>query len=310
MPVFCRLAKKYRHHKTHKHIEYGTDRNLTGTARYASINAHAGVEQSRRDDMESLGYVFLYFLRGSLPWQGLSAKTKEDKYKLIWKKKETTTVAELCEGFPDAFAKYLTYCREMSFNQQPDYGHLKRLFRDVFFEQGFKMDFAYDWTTSQTHENKSTSTRENQAVRRRESNLKRGATIGDLTPSLQVPDRVTSKEAAVREFYSRSRKSSMRRSSSRDAPVITQRSRRSLIPPRNHSTSGSHHTQLQTNRHMQLPRRVTTALNTRASSTNPRSGQQNGRHQLQPNRSTATTKRRQNAKDSNALRPIDELKKR
>ncbi|KAK3868200.1 hypothetical protein Pcinc_026388 [Petrolisthes cinctipes] len=105
------LAKKYRDNRSRAHIPYREDKNLTGTARYASINAHLGIEQSRRDDMESLGYVLMYFNRGSLPWQGLKAATKKQKYEKISEKKMSTPVESLCKGFPAEFAMYLNYCR-------------------------------------------------------------------------------------------------------------------------------------------------------------------------------------------------------
>ncbi|XP_022723279.1 casein kinase 1-like protein 2 isoform X2 [Durio zibethinus] len=130
------LAKKYRDTSTHQHIPYRENKNLTGTARYASVNTHLGIEQSRRDDLESLGYVLMYFLRGSLPWQGLKAGTRKQKYDKISEKKVSTSTETLCRGYPTEFASYFHYCRSLRFEDKPDYSYLKRLFRDLFIREG------------------------------------------------------------------------------------------------------------------------------------------------------------------------------
>lgn len=140
------LAKKYRDPKTHAHIPYCENKNLTGTARYASVNTHMGIEQSRRDDLESLGYVFMYFLRGSLPWQGLQAATKKQKYEKISEKKIKTPFEVLCKGFPQEFVTYFQYVRSLRFDEKPDYAYLRRLFRDLFAKEGWNWDFVFDWT--------------------------------------------------------------------------------------------------------------------------------------------------------------------
>eukprot|EP00834_Sanchytrium_tribonematis_P007205 NODE_619_length_5349_cov_0.609524.p1 type:complete len:302 gc:universal NODE_619_length_5349_cov_0.609524:3815-4720(+) len=140
------LAKKYRDPRTHLHIPYRENKNLTGTARYASINTHLGVEQARRDDMESLGYMMMYFCRGSLPWQGLKAATKKQKYDRIMEKKMTTPTEVLCRGFPKEFTVYLNYCKGLRFDDRPDYAYLRRLFRELFIKEGFSYDYIFDWT--------------------------------------------------------------------------------------------------------------------------------------------------------------------
>ncbi|KAK9755973.1 hypothetical protein RND81_01G063800 [Saponaria officinalis] len=140
------LAKKYRDSTTHQHIPYRENKNLTGTARYASMNTHLGIEQSRRDDLESLGYVLMYFLRGSLPWQGLKAGNKKQKYEKISEKKVSTSIEALCRGYPTEFASYFHYCRSLRFDDKPDYAYLKRIFRDLFIREGFQFDYVFDWT--------------------------------------------------------------------------------------------------------------------------------------------------------------------
>ncbi|XWS18850.1 hypothetical protein CRYUN_Cryun32bG0080300 [Craigia yunnanensis] len=140
------LAKKYRDTSTYQHIPYRENKNLTGTARYASMNTHLGIEQSRRDDLESLGYVLMYFLRGSLPWQGLKAGTKKQKYEKISEKKVSTSIEAFCRGYPTEFASYFHYCRSLRFDDKPDYSYLKRLFCDLFIREGFQFDYVFDWT--------------------------------------------------------------------------------------------------------------------------------------------------------------------
>ncbi|CCE83955.1 Piso0_004552 [Millerozyma farinosa CBS 7064] len=140
------LAKKYRDPRTHLHIPYRENKNLTGTARYASVNTHLGIEQSRRDDLESLGYVLIYFCKGSLPWQGLKAATKRQKYDRIMEKKMTTPNDVLTKGLPREFLDYMNYIKTLRFDDKPDYPYLRKLFRDLFKRENYRYDYVFDWT--------------------------------------------------------------------------------------------------------------------------------------------------------------------
>ena len=140
------LAKKYRSSRTLKHYPMTHKKKLTGTARYASINALKGFDQSRRDDLEAVGYVLIYFLLGRLPWQGLPIKTKEDRYVKIMEKKRDTTPEELCKSLPDEFREYVHYTRNMNYEDDPNYEYLKSLFRKIMEREEYEMDFFYDWS--------------------------------------------------------------------------------------------------------------------------------------------------------------------
>ncbi|CAO3592764.1 unnamed protein product [Absidia cylindrospora] len=139
------MAKHYRDPKTKQHIPYRERKSLSGTARYMSINTHLGREQSRRDDLESLGHVFMYFLRGSLPWQGLKAATNKQKYEKIGEKKQSTPIKELCGSYPEEFGVYLQYVRKLGFEETPDYEFLRELFNKVLRNNNETDDGVYDW---------------------------------------------------------------------------------------------------------------------------------------------------------------------
>jgi len=127
------LAKPFKESGTGNHIPYKEGKQLTGTARFTSVSTHIGVEQSRRDDLESVGYVLLYLLKGSLPWQGLKAANKKEKYERISTTKICTPLDILCKGYPEALQNYISYCRGLKFVQRPDYDWLRDCIRSMFY---------------------------------------------------------------------------------------------------------------------------------------------------------------------------------
>ena len=148
------LAKKYRSSKTLEHIKFRLTKKLTGTTRYASINALRGGEQSRKDDLESLAYMLFYFLRGNLPWQGAKGLTKVEKYRKIFKIKQNTDPNELCQNFPEEFKIFLLYVKSLRFEENPDYDYCRGLFESVIRKLNDKVDYNYSWCIDNIKDNK------------------------------------------------------------------------------------------------------------------------------------------------------------
>lgn len=125
------------------HLRMRTDHSLIGTARYAGINIHHGIEPSRRDDLESVGYMLVYFAKGILPWQGLGKVKGKTQFEVIGEKKMSVTTKQLCRGLPQCFAKYIDYCRKLEYQEKPDYKYLRSLFVDCSTKKNIKM--VYEW---------------------------------------------------------------------------------------------------------------------------------------------------------------------
>ena len=145
------LSKKYWSVSHKCHLPFIKGKKLTGTARYASINALSGFEQSRRDDLESIGYIIMYFIRGSLPWQGLKVNKKENRFNKICEKKKETSAKDLCAGFPTEFETFVSYTRNLQFTEVPNYNYLRNLLKTILKKGGFTFDFYYDWCTTKPH---------------------------------------------------------------------------------------------------------------------------------------------------------------
>lgn len=135
------LSKEFRHPDTYLHIPYDEAQGLVGTATFASIHSHLGFELGRRDDLESLAYILIYFFRGSLPWQGLELETRD----LVVESKQATSAQVLCQGLPAQLRTFLEYSRSLSFDDKPDYDYLHNLFNTPLLQEGFRDDLAFDW---------------------------------------------------------------------------------------------------------------------------------------------------------------------
>ena len=145
----CKLFKT----NDNVHIPPSENKKLVGTVRYAPLNSHLGKELSRRDDLESICYMLIYFLKGSLPWQGLGTKkmSRDEKYQLIFECKKNTTSEQLCQGLPKEFKVYMDYVKSLDFAEKPNYNYIYNLFTQLFKKQNYAYDGIYDWTHLRGH---------------------------------------------------------------------------------------------------------------------------------------------------------------
>ncbi|KAI3910554.1 hypothetical protein MKW98_027836 [Papaver atlanticum] len=140
-------AKQYIDPHTHEHIPFRENTKQVGSVCYSSHNSHLGVEQSRRDDLESLGYMLVYFIRGRLPWQGYKSPIGRHMYEKIKDKKLSTSIQVLCQSLPPEFEAYFWYCRSLRFSDKPDYSYLRMMFQNALLREGYQFDLLYDWIT-------------------------------------------------------------------------------------------------------------------------------------------------------------------
>ncbi|XP_033173294.1 casein kinase I [Drosophila mauritiana] len=151
------LSKRYWDMTKNRHVPQRRGTKWAGTARYASVNALCGVVQSRRDDLEAVGYVLMYLLRGCLPWQGLLHSSKLQKAEVIMEMKMSTSPKSLCAGYPSEFHNYICYTRQLGFEEEPDYRMIRCSFLGLLFRLKFTNDLIYDWDLAEKNSDKSDS---------------------------------------------------------------------------------------------------------------------------------------------------------
>ena len=226
------LSKRYRDQKTHQHIPYKEGRSLTGTARYASINSHAGIEQGRRDDLESVVYVLIYLMKGCLPWQGIAAKTKNEKYHKIMEVKMSVSLDRLCEDCPKEIEQMMSYVRGLKFDEKPDYERMVRSLVHIAARCSVDLDQSFQWETANRRRSHSDLT---PVVmhKRRDSKRKREETLlRSKTAERKVSDPVPSGNTTPRDKQAWPRLSAKARVS-----IDEMRGMQSCRPPAGSSTS-------------------------------------------------------------------------
>lgn len=142
------LSKKYIDISSYKFNAFRNTKSFTGTYRFCSMRNHKCIEQSRRDDLESLGYMILYLFKGELPWQNIQHDNKEMRSNLIFKKKNKTPINEICYGAPDIMIEYIKYCRLLKYEEVPNYNKLKKMFLEEMDKNQYLFDNKFEWCNS------------------------------------------------------------------------------------------------------------------------------------------------------------------
>ena len=150
------LSVKYRSSSSGKHIKFGFTGKITGTTKYSSINSIRGVEQSRKDDLESVAYMIIFFMKGFLPWQNVESKDEDNKYYKIYMMKKNIHERKLCEGLPDEIYSFLKYTKNLGFEEEPDYNYLRTLFKKLLFKHNiiYNDSLTFSWGNKNINQNK------------------------------------------------------------------------------------------------------------------------------------------------------------
>ena len=147
------ISRKYRSSRTLKHVKYALTGRMFGTVRYASYNASRGVEQSRRDDLESIANMLIYIYTGKLPWKGINLKDRQRKKKYLEMLllKKFTSPEKICEGMPNEFVDFYKYCKSLNFEQDPDYEYLRKIFRKILSNCLVLNDYKFSWILNKNY---------------------------------------------------------------------------------------------------------------------------------------------------------------
>ena len=162
------LSKKYRSKRTMKHIQFTLTKKLTGTARYASVNALKGFELSRRDDLESFCYMILFFILKKLPWQGVKAQTQAKRFKKICEMKELFNIGEYKNNIPLEIINIFKYVKKLKFEEEPNYSKIKNLFIQYLIKNNYSENDTFSWI----NDRKTLSLKKYYDKNKRKSNLK------------------------------------------------------------------------------------------------------------------------------------------